>query len=76
MKEGPVWIIIEALIKLVLPDDASSPVQIDHLEAKRGFALILDESYGPLQPCVRPCVRPGISIIDTSEGSMQDFVAL
>lgn len=74
MKECAVWVVFEAVVQLVFPDDAASGIQVDETKHICVLGGVLDDSQGTLQARVGPLVRLGVCIVDTGKGSKENFI--
>lgn len=75
MEKGTILIVLEAIVEFVLPDDASSALEVDYLEVKRSLDEIAYKSNGALNTSVAPLRRAWMSSIDTTDGSGDNLVA-
>lgn len=75
VEEGAILIVLEALVKLMLPDDSSGAFKIDHFEVEGRFGEVADESDGAFNASVAPLRRAGISSVNATNSGSDDLVA-
>lgn len=54
MEEGSVLVVLEAFVEFVLPNDASSALEIDYLEVESCFYEVTNKDNGALNTGVAP----------------------
>ena len=74
MEERAVLEVLEAVVQLVLPDDAARAREVDHLHEQRVARLVRDERERALEAGIRPLVRLRVGVVDPREGRSMDLV--
>ena len=75
VEEGTILIVLEIVVQFVLPNDASSALEIDHLEVESGLDQVTNKGDGPLDAGVAPLRRTWVGSIYATDGGSDDLVA-
>lgn len=71
MKEVVLRVVLEVLIQLMLPNNASRALQVDQLEAMCG--LVKSEDKSSLKSSITPFIWLWVRIVDSNQSASQDL---
>ena len=74
MEERPVLVVLELIVKFVVPYDASCAQEIDELEEEDVFGSVIGECESTLEAAVRPFVAAWVGEVDAGGDCSKDLV--